>query len=204
MGVAERRAREKDAKRQKIMDAATELILSEGFDKLTIRKIADKLEYSPGVIYNYFEDKGQLLFDFCEETFERLQDSFTEAEMDALPPVQAFRLCGQRYIDFALENPAAYVITFCLPPPTDVDGWIEHEAPAGTKSYEILVELIRRCQESGDFRPMDTAAAAQVVWFAVHGLASMLILCHGHYGMPWASKEDLIRHTLDLVERGLR
>lgn len=203
MGVAERRAREKDEKRQRILDAAAQIILDEGFEKLTIRKIAEKLEYSAGTIYLYFKDKSELIFEYCDETFELLLDQLSDLEDPNLDPLDAFRISGQRYVEFALANPNAYIITFCLPPPPGVDGFLEHNTPAGMRCYEILRTLIERCQKHGHFRPVELEAAAQSVWFGVHGLASMLILCHGHYQMPWASKQSLIATNLEIIERGM-
>ncbi len=204
MGVAERRAREKDEKRQRILDAAAEIILQEGFDKLTVRKLAEKLEYSAGTIYLYFKDKNELIFEYCEDAFQLLLEEMQDLDNPALDPLEAFRASGRGYVRFALQNPNAYIVTFCLPPPPEVEGFLEHQTPAGMRCYEILRTLIARCQESGQFRPVNLEAAAQSVWFAVHGLASMLVLCHGHYQMPWASREELIDTNLDMIERGLR
>ena len=204
MGVAERRARERDEKRQRILDAAAELLITDGFDKLTIRRIAEKLEYSSGVIYNYFADKSEIIYGYCDEVFDRLYASLQEIEEAKLEPLEAFHEAGMRYIQFGLDNPTAYVIAFCLPPPRDIEGFLMHETPSGTRSLEVLSNLIQRCMDAGVFRAGDANAAAQVVWFHVHGLVSMLILAHGHYGLPWASKEALIHTSLEMISRGLR
>lgn len=204
MGVAERRAKEKDEKRQRILDAAGQIILEEGYEKLTLRKLADKLEYSAGTIYLYFKDKNELIFEYCDETFELLLAEMDDLDNPERDPLKSFRESGEVYVRFALNNPSAYIITFNLPPPPDIEGFLEHNTPAGMRCYEILRTLIQRCQESGYFRKQDVEAAAQGVWASVHGLASLLILCHGHYQMPWASRESIIETTLDMIERGLR
>jgi AcrR family transcriptional regulator len=204
MGVAERRAKEKDEKRQRILDTAGQIILDEGYEKLTVRKLADKLEYSAGTIYLYFKDKGELIYEYCDETFELLLDEMENLDDPARDPLEGFREAGRAYVRFALRNPSAYIVTFNLPPPSDVQGFLEHNTPAGMKCYEILRTLILRCQEKGYFREMEIEAAAQGVWASVHGLASLLVLCHGHYQMPWASRESIIQTTLEMIERGLR
>ena len=68
MGVHERRAREKKELRQEILDAARDLFLREGYENVSMRKIAEKIEYSPTTIYLYFQDKADLLDCICEET----------------------------------------------------------------------------------------------------------------------------------------
>src|SRR5579863_9246935 len=72
MGVQERRAREKKELRQEILDAARDLFVREGFENVSMRKIAEKIEYSATTIYLYFQDKAELLDCICEETLDRL------------------------------------------------------------------------------------------------------------------------------------
>src|SRR3989442_9104489 len=72
MGVKERRARQKKFLRQEILDAASELFVRDGYENVSMRRIADKIEYSPTTIYLYFKDKAELLEQVCAETFSRL------------------------------------------------------------------------------------------------------------------------------------
>lgn len=82
MGVQERRAREKKELRQEILDAAREMFVRDGFENVSMRKIAEKIEYSPTTIYLYFQDKADLLDCLCEETFTRLVKKQTILEVD--------------------------------------------------------------------------------------------------------------------------
>src|SRR5712692_10648091 len=72
MGVAERKAREKEELKQEILDAARGLFVRDGYESVSMRKIAAKIEYSPGTIYTYFKDKDEILDCLCEETFLHL------------------------------------------------------------------------------------------------------------------------------------
>ncbi len=72
MGIKERREKEQEDLRQKILDAASELFAKEGYSNVSMRKIARKIEYSPTTIYLYFKDKTDLLNQICEETFSNL------------------------------------------------------------------------------------------------------------------------------------
>ena len=72
MGVAERRDREREEVRRKILDAARELFTAEGYERVTMRRIAEAIEYSPTTIYNHFQDKDDLLQALCEDEFARL------------------------------------------------------------------------------------------------------------------------------------
>lgn len=86
MGVKERKARQKRFLRQEILDAASELFVKEGFEHVSMRRIAEKIEYSPTTIYLYFKDKAELLEEVCQETFTRLAHRLTTIlEEPAIP-----------------------------------------------------------------------------------------------------------------------
>src|SRR2546427_6798677 len=74
MGVMERKAREREELKQQILDAARELFVREGYENVSMRKIAEKIEYSPATIYTYFKDKDEILDCLCEETFLHLHE----------------------------------------------------------------------------------------------------------------------------------
>ena len=95
MGTKERRAREKEQLRRQIIDAARELFVSEGYENVSMRKIADKIEYSPTVIYLYFKDKADLLDSACQETLLGLLDTVELLKRDKNNPVEcALRKSG--------------------------------------------------------------------------------------------------------------
>ena len=116
MGTKERRAREKEQLRRQIIDAARELFVSEGYENVSMRKIADKIEYSPTVIYLYFKDKADLLDSACQETLLGLLDTVELLKRDKNNPVEALRKSGKAYVEFGLEYPQDYKLTFVIRP----------------------------------------------------------------------------------------
>ena len=91
MGIKERREREKENLRRDILDVAREMFATEGYESVSMRKIADKIEYSATTIYLYFKDKNELLYQICEETFEQLGRQIreiSEPETDLLVSAQ--------------------------------------------------------------------------------------------------------------------
>ena len=74
MGVKERKARQKKFLRQEILDAASELFVKEGYEDVSMRRIAEKIEYSPTAIYVHFRDKQQLFLELCHCDYRRLAD----------------------------------------------------------------------------------------------------------------------------------
>src|SRR6266581_8023816 len=91
MGIQERRARQKEGVREEILDAARTLFVKEGYEHVSIRKIAEKVEYAPGTIYLYFRDKAEILDRICEETFARLAIRLHAINADPSNPLDGLR-----------------------------------------------------------------------------------------------------------------
>src|SRR5215208_8327196 len=108
MGPQHRRAREKEALRQDILDAARELFVKEGYENVSMRRIAEKIEYSPTTIYLYFEDKTALFFAICEETFARLSRQLAAIAVECTDPVERLYRGCRSYVDFGLKHPNHY------------------------------------------------------------------------------------------------
>ena len=104
MGITERREREKEEIKKKILDAARELFTTEGYARVTIRRIAEAIEYSPTTIYHHFEDKDDLVRALCHADFGGLLEAMQLAPAPA-DPVEAIRQLGRAYVAFALRNP---------------------------------------------------------------------------------------------------
>src|SRR6266568_9004372 len=112
MSIQQRRAREKEGLREEILDAARALFVKEGYESVSIRKIADKVEYAPGTIYLYFRDKAEILDRLCEETFAKLIARMQAIEHDTSAPLDKLRRGLRTYIQFGLDNPNHYLLTF--------------------------------------------------------------------------------------------
>jgi len=210
MGISERKAREKEALRQGILDAATQLIVENGHENLSIRKIAEKIEYAPSTIYLYFQDKFEILASICVEVFEDLTESLEAIANEESDPIVGLRRGLRCYIDFGLANPSYYQVTFMTPMPSLKDKQL-HPTPAGELSpdqagircYDCLRKAIQRGIDAGSLKQSDTHLLAQSTWLAIHGLTSGLI-CMGHdTEFPWVERQLLIDGQIDLLLRGM-
>src|SRR5258708_21474474 len=201
MGVRERRAREKRYLRQEIMDAASELFVKEGFENVSMRRIADRIEYSPTTIYLYFKDKAELLESICQETFAKLIQRLTKILEQSGDPIERLKRGLLAYVEFGLENPHHYRSTFMTPLPDEVDHekYVKPEA-AGIQAFDFLRRCVYDCIAAGKFKTKDAELARQAVWAAVHGITSLLIT-HRHF--PAVGREQVIRGTIETMVRGL-
>lgn len=196
MGVVERREREREEVRQKILDAARELFMSEGYEKVTMRRIAEAIEYSPTAIYLHFEDKDDLVLALCREDFGRLLAVFEKAELPR-DPVDRIRQLGRAYARFGLENPNHYRFMFMTsrspehkPEPTD----------PGHRSFGFLRAAVSEAILSGAFVRSDADTVAEVLWASIHGAMALLISVRPDC-WPRPPVPDLVDQT---IEAGLR
>ena len=203
MGIAERRAREKDQLRHKILEAAVDLFIKNGFESVTMRGIADRIEYSASTIYLYFKNKTEIVVAICSETFETLIERLDEIENRGLAPLDQFTAGLRCYIAFGLEHPHQYQLVFNNATPEGCDK-LEEPNQLGMQALENLGRCIAKCQAAGIFHPTDPISDAIAVWMQLHGATSVLINDHGKYNFPWPSQEALIDRTVDLIVRGLR
>lgn len=207
MGVAERRAREKEALRQSILDAASQLVVEQGHQSLSIRKIAEKIEYAPSTIYLYFQDKYEILASICFEVFDQLAaklEELKETEPDSLRMLKQGLRC---YVEFGLANPSYYMVAFLtpwpeLPPDHPVMARGGH-VDASMRAFSYLRDGIQQGIDAGVFRNEDSNMLAQAIWLAMHGLTTGLITMGSDPHFPWVEREALITGQLDLLVRGI-
>jgi AcrR family transcriptional regulator len=201
MGVKERRARQKRFLRQEILDAASELFVREGYENVSMRRIADRIEYSPTTIYLYFKDRADLLENVCKETFSRLVKKLSRILEQQGDPVECLKHGLIAYIEFGLENPDHYRATFMMPVPKDLsEKKLHQEDSPGMQAFSFLRRGITDSIEKGKMPKMDVELASQTLWAGIHGLTSLLIT---HSGFPWVRREKLIHSMVDTLVEGL-
>jgi AcrR family transcriptional regulator len=201
MGVKERKARQKKFLRQEILDAASELFVREGFENVSMRRIADKIEYSPTTIYLYFKDKAELLENVCHETFGRLSQRLAKITDQPSDPLDRLKRGLVAYIEFGIENPHHYRATFMMPVPEGFDSkkHINPDSP-GMQAFDFMRRCVFDCLSAGKLRVKDAELASQVLWAGIHGITSLLIT-HEHF--PWVGREKVIHSTVDTLVKGL-
>lgn len=196
MGVMERRVRHKAELRQQILDAAREVFVNEGYESVSMRKIAEKIEYSPTTIYLYFKDKAELLNCLCEEILARIAAVIERILAEGGDPVARLHkgLCA--YVEFGLENSHDYRVAFLI---AAKRATVE-EQPVGWKVYGYLRSTVEDCVQSGKFRPVDVECATQTLWASAHGITALLITFPE---FPWAERNRLIDLAIGAAINGL-
>lgn len=203
MGTHERIERERQEKRTRILDAARELFLERGVEAVTLREVAQKIEYSTTAIYVQFADKAALVEAMVNEDFAKFASGL-EAVAKIADPVDRLGALQDAYIDFALKMPRHYQLLF-LTPAQPHHSKLEATSPAGIEGYRVLRETVDECIRTDRFREglTDADAVAQVIWGTVHGLVSLLIVQGHHAPFHWRTPAVLDRTLLDITMHGV-
>ena len=208
MGTIERRERERIELRQRILDAARELFATHGYEAVSMRKIAETIEYSPTAIYVHFRDKAALFHELCGQDFLALAGVLQELAAVA-DPVERLRRIGDAYITFALQHPNHYRLMFmtradpAAVAPTEED--LRDKGNPTVDAYAFLKQAVTQAMQAGRLRPelRDPDLVAQVLWAGVHGIASLQITFENDPWIEWQPLPERKRVMLDALIRGL-
>jgi AcrR family transcriptional regulator len=204
MGIKERHERDREAVRRAILDAARELFVTEGYQNVSIRKVAERIEYSPAAIYLYFPSKDDIFFALAEEGFRLLGDPVDFVNRDriaSLEPLDRIRAIFWRVYEFSCEHPQYFALMF-----------VDRSVPRITREYERftfvrdmrshIIEQIQGCIDAKVLpAALNPAVACRLLIMAVLGVATMRLsdrLARAE------NADELARDVLNLMLAGLQ
>ena len=204
MGIKERQERDRETVRRAILDAARELFVVEGFQNVSIRKIAERIEYSPAAIYGYFPSKDDIFFSLAEEGFRLLGDPAAVRHDPALkdaPPLDRVRAVFWRLYLFSRDQPQYFALMF-----------VERSVPRISREYERfafaregkahIIEELRAAIDSGALPPtLDPQIAMRALMVGILGVALLTLNARL---MPGEDADLLAADILNLTLAGLR
>jgi AcrR family transcriptional regulator len=188
-----------DDVRRKIIDAATELFVAEGYGNVSMRKIAREISYTPTTIYLYFKDKADLLDQICEQTFAQLTRNLIAINKLSVSPLEKLKLGLREYIQFGLHHPNHYAIVFNTSQPSEPKQ--SFEKSQGEAAFDTLRESVAACIADGSIENPDAELVSQTLWACVHGVTSLLIT---KQGFPFVERQVLTKSVVDTIINGLR
>ena len=205
MGTKERRERERQEVRAMILDAARELFATAGYEAVTMRMVAEKIEYSPTAIYLHFKDKQELLAELCRTDFRSLAQAFQRIAR-VNDPIERIRKIGLAYVKFAQEHPHHYRLMFMTPAPVaapnpEKDGKGNPEEDA----YAFLRLAVQQAMAEGRLRPelTDADLVTQLAWAGVHGVISLHLAIGNSPWVDWRPLKRSAEAMIDMTARGL-
>ena len=170
MGISERRLREKEQLRSTILGTALQMVKDEGWQSLSIRKIADAIEYSVPVIYDHFDNKEAILFEVAKEGFGILGKKIEDAKAKNAKPAEQLKLIAYAYWDFAFKYREHYQLMYGL----GMQGCeIEKCLPEKTTFRKLVMEPITQLIQKGNDPNANPCLKYYTFWSILHGLISI-------------------------------
>jgi AcrR family transcriptional regulator len=199
MGTRERQEREREIVRRAIVDAARELFVAEGFGKVSMRKIAERIEYSPAAIYSYFPSKDDIFYALVEEGFRLLCDGLPQKE--PAEPLEVVRSGLQGLYRFSQVHPEYYALMFLDRAVPTLKSAAER-IPRFAQMVGRMTNAMRRCIDEGIFPgATDPIAVFDVLKTAVHGAATATVCGRLR---PGVQGEALAHDLIEITIAGLR
>ncbi len=200
MGIRERQVRERDTVRRKILTAARTLFLNEGYANVSMRKIAEQIEYSPGAIYSYFTSKEEIFFALAEEGLQFVR-AHCAAHPRASAPRERVREAFWRFYTFSKEQPEYFSLIF-----------VDSAVPRISRDWERFSSMrelrsevehdIQQCIDEKVFPGVDSPGAIfRILWTAAYGAAVFRL---SHRLAPGEDSDALAHDLLDSALTGLR
>src|ERR1700744_1006060 len=174
MGIAERKEKQKNEIRKLILDASMKLFVEEGFESVTIRKIAELIEYSPTTVYLYFKDKDEIFYSLHDLGFEKMHEFNSDLDSIQNPLVRLHKM-GENYLRFGMESPEFYNLMFIAGEPMKKISELGCDWKPGDAALGRLKETVTECMEKGYLAKGDPYLVSLAVWSFVHGLVSLAI-----------------------------
>lgn len=208
MGIAERKIREKEERRNLILDVAKELILERGVPAISMQDIADKAELSKATLYLYFKSKETILSEILEASAEAFI-SYTEARLEsAADGLCAIRILWESYLDIFVESPEIFIFT-------GIENYIASVSAAspGEEGIEpsraerrirkLIAKVLKRGRDDGTLDPsIDPDKIARIVVMITDAIIDNVARLPRERRNAELIREDM-QNTFEILLRGL-
>ena len=160
--------------RQGIIDAARDIVRNEGIDALSMRTLAEKVDYSPSALYKYFNNKEEIIEALRVEGWNEMQSIFVRRLGGDFNQVERLTEASMAYMDMSNQSPELYELMFnsTVGAPDDL------AATEKDPRFMVLTDMIREAVESGEFTlpgGMTVLEYRYLAWFIMHGICMLKI-----------------------------
>ncbi len=199
-----RRDRERQKTRQKILKAATQLLLKQGVEGFSMRKLAKQIGYTPTAIYFYFPDKEGLLGEVVDGRFKEFRQAFEKIGREP-DPIRRLASMGMAFVKFALEHPDHYRFMFLTSLRSIPKGRFLEKGNPSQDCYAFLWTTVQEAMQQGQFRSEfdDVDQVSQIFFAAVHGVMSLHIVKGDDDWVQWSPIRPKAERMIQALIRGL-
>jgi len=202
MPVTERRERRRLALREAIVDAARTIVRDDGLRALTMRRIAEAIDYAPASLYAHFPSRESLLAELCREGIAALRVALERAAEDVREPRARLMALGAAYVRFALEHPQTYRLIFMEDAALTKGVFESIDSDDGARALALIVGALTELRAAGTLRKSaEPALLADLFSTVVHGIASLRLACPA---IPASDDATLIATAVATIVDGSR
>jgi AcrR family transcriptional regulator len=207
MGIAERKEREKEQRRNDIIDAAEKIFFSKGIDNATMDEIAEQAELSKGTIYLYFKSKEELLFAIDLRAMKILMSLFKESISQDKSPVDNLLEIGRAYVRFSREYEHYFKTLLHF---EGIESFnLKHDLHAELCNQEedpmsFLIEMLRLGVEDGTIRSdISPNILAHCLWSQTTGILKLTKVKDLHCDLYTHSEDEIVNAHLEIIYHGI-
>ena len=160
--------------REEILDVSKEILIREGFSKMSMRRIAKQANVSATSIYLHFKNKDDLLLTLIEESIDNLKSALIEVLDSSADLINQLELIAHRYVEYALQNPQEYEIIYMVRP-EEMPKYPKEKFRDVRSAYELIAEIIREGERKEHIEVEDSLISAYTLWAQIHGVVSVIL-----------------------------
>lgn len=192
-----RKERETEVLRRRVLEAAEDIFVSEGEHRVTMRRVAARVEYAPTLLYRLFADKNDLMNHLIARGYEGVHRHYEEvARREDLGALETLNEILRGYVAYALDHPNHYRMWFRTGRLRKRNrALVMTHGQTGYTVFQPWLDAIHACQEAGHFPGREPLEIFQVLWSRVHGVISLRLQ---HRDFPWMPVDRHLEQALDL------
>lgn len=184
--------------REDILEVSRNLLVKDGFGKMSMRKIAKRAGVSATSIYLHFQNKDELLLALIESSIAKLSSALEKNLTDSDDSITKLEKMAHSFLDFAFENPQEYEIIYMVRP-EEMPKFPKEKFQQIRKIYELLADIISEGKRTGALNVDDPLMSSYLIWAQLHGVASVIISRRLDTRIP---DEEFVRQALDHIIQG--
>ncbi|NTX14630.1 TetR/AcrR family transcriptional regulator [Myxococcus sp. CA056] len=199
MGISERKERQRAELREQILRVARDMVVKEGFSALSMRKLAEAVEYAPATLYLHFENREAIARELCVRGFGELLGALEPGSAVA-EPLERLSVMGAAYVRFGLEHPETYRLIFMEDPRLSTELFQGDSDGAGPRAFGLLARVFEDLKSGGRLAAeADPGRLAEALWAGLHGIVSLKLTCAAFQ----TSAEELRETLTETLVHGL-
>ncbi len=207
MGIIERKEREKEQRRNDILDAAEKVFFKVGFENATMDEVAEMAELSKGTLYLYFSSKEDLYYAISIRALQVLRQLFEKTVPAGAPVLDKIIAIGKAFVQFAREKSDYFktlVYFSSLPDCHEAIDRYEKLCEEKADPMSFFIQVLQQGIDEGKLRSdIPALQLAHILWTQTTGILNLAATKNIHFDLKDCSEDDLINNHIEIIKNGI-